>query len=42
MPVFDDTLFLLLEGYGWLPDRRRRVGDDVVRTRLMTTWSAPD
>ncbi|MEV4313894.1 cytochrome P450 [Actinocrispum sp. NPDC049592] len=31
----DESLSLLLEGYGWLPDRRRRSPNGVVRTRLM-------
>jgi fatty-acid peroxygenase len=35
MPVLDNTLPLLLEGYGWLPNHRRRTADDVVHTRLM-------
>ncbi|MEU4833234.1 cytochrome P450 [Streptosporangium sp. NPDC023615] len=35
MPDLDNTLPLLLEGYGWLPNLRRRTGDDVVRTRLL-------
>ncbi|MGC5010076.1 cytochrome P450 [Streptosporangium sp. DT93] len=35
MPELDDTLSLLLEGYGWLPNLRRRTPGGVVRTRLM-------
>ncbi|MFB4284584.1 cytochrome P450 [Nonomuraea sp. MTCD27] len=35
MLVLDDTPFLLLEGYGWLPGLRRRARGPVVRTRLM-------
>ncbi|WP_330241913.1 cytochrome P450 [Streptomyces sp. NBC_00525] len=31
----DSTLPLLLEGYAWLPDRRRRGGGAPVRTRLL-------
>ena len=31
----DDTLFLLLEGYGWLPALRRRAPGAVARTRLL-------
>ncbi|WP_234426456.1 cytochrome P450 [Streptomyces niger] len=31
----DSTLPLLLEGYAWLPDRRRRNGGAPVRTRLL-------
>lgn len=31
----DDTLFLLLEGYGWLPAQRRRAVGEVARVRLM-------
>ncbi|GGM79371.1 fatty-acid peroxygenase [Thermopolyspora flexuosa] len=31
----DDTLFLLLEGYGWLPALRRRAPGEVARTRLL-------
>jgi fatty-acid peroxygenase len=34
-PVVDDTLSLLMEGYGWLPDRRRRAAGNSVRTRVM-------
>ncbi|MGC4950312.1 cytochrome P450 [Streptomyces sp. DT224] len=31
----DSTLSLLLQGYAWLPDRRRRTGGAPVRTRLL-------
>jgi fatty-acid peroxygenase len=31
----DNTLPLVLEGYGWLPNRRRRAGGDAVHTRLL-------
>ncbi|WDZ87789.1 cytochrome P450 [Micromonospora cathayae] len=31
----DNTVPLALEGYAWLPNRRRRVGADVVPTRLL-------
>ncbi|MCX0247598.1 cytochrome P450 [Streptomyces drozdowiczii] len=31
----DSTLSLLLQGYAWLPDRRRRSGGAPVRTRLL-------
>jgi fatty-acid peroxygenase len=34
-PVADHSLFLLAEGYAWLPNRMRRSPDQVVRTRLM-------
>jgi fatty-acid peroxygenase len=34
-PLLDSTLPVLLEGYGWLPDRRRRTGGRPVHTRLM-------
>ncbi|RGC66755.1 Fatty-acid peroxygenase [Micromonospora sp. MW-13] len=34
-PLLDNTLRLALEGYGWLPNRRRRAGSDVVHARLM-------
>jgi fatty-acid peroxygenase len=34
-PRLDETLPLLLEGYGWLPNRRRRSRGDVVQSRLM-------
>ncbi|MER5202068.1 cytochrome P450 [Streptomyces sp. NPDC002825] len=34
--IQDRTVALLLQGYGWLPDARRRAPDgDVVRTRLL-------
>lgn len=33
--MVDDTLPLLLRGYGWLPDRRRRSGGAPVETRLL-------
>ncbi|MFI2780453.1 cytochrome P450 [Streptomyces sp. ALB3] len=33
--MIDSTLALLTEGYGWLPDRRRRSHGEPVRTRLM-------
>ena len=36
-PRLDDSLALLAKGYAWLPDRRRAVGRDTVRTRLMLT-----
>ncbi|MFG6195471.1 cytochrome P450 [Nonomuraea sp. JJY05] len=35
MFVRGDTLFLLFEGYGWLPALRRRASGQVVHTRLM-------
>ncbi|GAB2926811.1 cytochrome P450 [Nonomuraea sp. N2-4H] len=35
MPVVDQTLMLLLKGYAWLPDLRRRAAGDVVRTRVL-------
>jgi fatty-acid peroxygenase len=31
----DQTVPLFLEGYGWLPNRRRRSSDGVVECRLM-------
>ncbi|GAB3896857.1 hypothetical protein GCM10029964_078860 [Kibdelosporangium lantanae] len=31
----DESLSVLREGYGWLPNRRRRTGRDVVRTRVL-------
>ncbi|MFJ7158213.1 cytochrome P450 [Streptomyces sp. NPDC101118] len=31
----DSTLSLLAQGYGWLPERRRRTGGGPVRTRLL-------
>jgi fatty-acid peroxygenase len=34
MVSLDETVFALLEGYGWLPGRRRRTPGAVVRTRL--------
>jgi len=34
-PRFDDSIPMLAKGYAWLPDRRRAVGRDTVRTRLM-------
>lgn len=33
--MVDSTLPLLLKGYAWLPDRRRRSGGAPVRTRLL-------
>ncbi|MFB9239318.1 cytochrome P450 [Plantactinospora siamensis] len=33
-PKLDQTLRLALEGYAWLPNLRRRIGDNVVRTTL--------
>ncbi|MER7726891.1 cytochrome P450 [Streptomyces sp. NPDC096323] len=33
--MVDNTLPLLLQGYAWLPDRRRRSGGAPVRTRLL-------
>lgn len=33
--MVDNTLPLLLQGYGWLPGRRRRSGGAPVRTRLL-------
>ncbi|MFI7327396.1 cytochrome P450 [Streptomyces rubiginosohelvolus] len=33
--MVDSTLPLLLQGYAWLPDRRRRSGGATVRTRLL-------
>lgn len=35
MLVLDDTLFLLLEGYGWLPGLLRRSHGPVAHTRLL-------
>ncbi|WP_250212724.1 cytochrome P450 [Acrocarpospora catenulata] len=35
MVEFDDTVSLLREGYGWLPNLRRRSPDGVARTRLL-------
>jgi fatty-acid peroxygenase len=32
--VLDETVVLALQGYGWLPNRRRRAPDGVVVTRL--------
>lgn len=32
---WDQSLQVLLEGYGWLPNLRRRAGGDVVRTRVL-------
>ncbi|MFF4985398.1 cytochrome P450 [Streptomyces sp. NPDC001046] len=34
-PLADSSLALLAKGYTWLPDRRRRTGAPLVRTRLM-------
>jgi fatty-acid peroxygenase len=34
-PLLDNSAALLLKGYGWLPDKRRRSLDGVVETRLM-------
>jgi fatty-acid peroxygenase len=31
----DESLPMLAKGYAWLPDRRRAIGRDTVRTRLM-------
>lgn len=33
--MVDNTLPLLLRGYAWLPDRRRRSGGAPVETRLL-------
>jgi fatty-acid peroxygenase len=33
--LVDESLSVLLEGYGWMPNRRRRTGSDVVHTRVM-------
>jgi fatty-acid peroxygenase len=33
--LFDHSLSVLLEGYGWLPDRRRRTSGEAVHTRVM-------
>ncbi|MGN9787812.1 cytochrome P450 [Nonomuraea sp. ZG12] len=35
MLQLDETIFLMLEGYGWLPGLRRRTSRPVVHTRLM-------
>jgi fatty-acid peroxygenase len=35
MPRLDDTVQLLLKGYGWLPDRRRATGRRTVPARLL-------
>jgi fatty-acid peroxygenase len=35
MPVADQTLVVALQGYGWLPDSRRRAEDGVVHTRVL-------
>lgn len=35
MPLVDNTLPLLIEGYGWMPNRRRRTDRSVVESRLM-------
>ncbi|MFC7548513.1 cytochrome P450 [Plantactinospora sp. GCM10030261] len=34
-PTVDSSLPLAIEGYGWLPNRRRRADGDMVRTRLL-------
>ncbi|MFY1674597.1 cytochrome P450 [Plantactinospora sp. WMMB334] len=34
-PLVDNTLLLAAEGYGWLPNRRRRAEGYAVRTRLL-------
>ena len=34
MPLREDSLRLALQGYAWLPDRRRALGRRTVRTRL--------
>lgn len=34
-PLFDDTLALAIQGYGRLPNRRRRGDAEVVRARLL-------
>lgn len=34
-PLVDRTLFLLAEGYAWLPNRMRRAAGPVVRTRIL-------
>jgi fatty-acid peroxygenase len=31
----DQSLRVLVEGYGWMPNRRRRSGEEVVRARVM-------
>jgi fatty-acid peroxygenase len=31
----DESLSVLREGYGWMPNRRRRTGKDVIHTRVM-------
>jgi fatty-acid peroxygenase len=41
MPVVDQTLVVALQGHGWLPDRRRRAEDGVVRTRVLGERSRP-
>jgi hypothetical protein len=35
IPVADQTLAVAIEGYGRLPDRRRRTQDGVIRTRVL-------
>jgi fatty-acid peroxygenase len=35
MPLLDNTLTLLAEGYAWLPSLRRCTRGDVIHTRLM-------
>jgi fatty-acid peroxygenase len=34
-PLVDRTVALALEGYGWLPNLRRRTAAEVIRTRVM-------
>ncbi|MDF5755466.1 cytochrome P450 [Spongiactinospora sp. TRM90649] len=34
-PLVDSTLLLLLEGYAWLPERRRRSPDGIASVRVM-------
>ncbi|QYX83535.1 hypothetical protein [Streptomyces akebiae] len=33
-PLVDSSLAALVKGYTWLPDRRRRTADPLVRARL--------
>lgn len=35
LPTVDDTLALAMQGYGWMPNRRRRAGTQVVHARLL-------
>lgn len=41
MPRLDNSLPLALDGYAWLPDRRRRAGGPLATRLAALDWTLP-